>query len=149
MNYNLLIEKTLLIPINIRKKYSYCLSLLPYYYLLSKLLKRKEQGKKPFSEKFNYEKKINLLDETIQSTENELEQDNINFSFIAFSLKYIIEIAQEAEEEIKNKSFKQDFTNIKLYLMTLYVFLEQNKWYNLEVLWKITKSGKIEKNLSI
>ena len=127
MNYNLLIEKTLLIPINIRKKYSYCLSLLPYYYLLSKLLKRKEQGKKPFSEKFYYEKKINLLEETIQSTEKELEQDNINFSFIAFSLKYIIEIAQEAEEEIKNKSFKQDFTNIKLYLMTLYVFLEQNK----------------------
>ena len=77
----------------------------PLLAMLSKLTKRKNQGKKPFSQEFDFEKKISSIDVLIDK--ETISKEEILEAAI---------IAKDASSEIKMASLKEDYLYIASYL---------------------------------
>lgn len=89
-------------------KYATLVSILPFFPLSIKLMTRKNNGKKPFSKEFDFDKKIEQIREvenTVKTTLNTNERETT----LSLKLKLFIQILTEAKNEIKNTGLKNDF----------------------------------------
>lgn len=101
MNYIKLLQST-----NDNKK-RYYISLLPILNMASKLLKRKNMGKKPFSEDFEFDKVI----KDIYSIKNQILEidNNKKLNIENNKLVNISNKLKEATKQIKSQSLANDF----------------------------------------
>ena len=87
------------------------LSSLPALYLLEKLMEKRQQGKHPFKT-FNFEaefSKVKKAEETINSSLS----DDLDIEACLSAFDDLIQVTEEAEQEIQMASLKEDYHWIK------------------------------------
>lgn len=89
--------------------YASLVSLLPFFPLSMKLLERKNRGKKPFSDGFDYKNKVLQIKDTEEKLKRELDSFSGISEEMKRSLTQFTEILNQAKEEIKNQGLKNDF----------------------------------------
>ncbi|MFA6861413.1 MAG: hypothetical protein WCR56_03425 [Bacilli bacterium] len=92
-----------------RISYSILVSVLSALLMLTKLLNRKEKGKKPFSSEFDFESSMSSLKKTISVIEDSLTKREFLNPEIILGLKEASRINLAASKEIKMASLKEDF----------------------------------------
>ncbi len=89
-------------------KYAALVSILPFFPLAFKLMTRKNNGKKPFSKEFDFDKKIEQIRE-VENTVKTILNTNEKETTLILELKSFVQILTEAKNEIKNTGLKNDF----------------------------------------
>ncbi|MFA6829894.1 MAG: hypothetical protein WCR67_04255 [Bacilli bacterium] len=109
-NYDEIIDGIESISDNQRRlKYSALASSLPLISVIRKLIYRKNEGKKPFTPEFSFEKKVRLLDDANNDLQKILSAELLDCLHAVERLNDIRQISLLASQEIKNESLKGDF----------------------------------------
>ena len=82
-----------------------CLSLLA---MLIKLLRRKQRGKRLFSEAFEYERRMKMLEESYHRLEHAIDEKREDVSLVEV-LPLFSSMAFDATKEVKMESLKDDY----------------------------------------
>ena len=90
-------------------KYMALVSILPFFPLSIKLMTRKNNGKKPFSNEFNFKYKIDQIKECDSLIKKNLDEEKIEPT-LDINLKSFNEILFSAKNEMKNIGLKNDLT---------------------------------------
>lgn len=99
------------------------LAVLPPIGMLLKLMNRKQSGKKPFSDTFDFEGKIDEMMKAKALIEEELVKKEIDKEACKKALRSLNEIALSAEKEIKLASLKGDYCYLASVFEDSYIFL--------------------------
>jgi hypothetical protein len=99
------------------------LSALPDIAILKKLLNRKQNGKKKFSDAFSFDETMSSITSFESSIKKQLSQDDINYQDDTISFRKLSDIALKAKDEVKMESLKGDFE-----------YLHQSFWEDANVL---------------
>lgn len=89
-------------------KYATLVSILPFFPLAVKLMTRKNNGKKPFSEEFDFVWKVEQIRD-IENTAKVVLNSNKYEPNLSLKLKLFVEILTQAKDKIKNVGLKNDF----------------------------------------
>lgn len=89
-------------------KYATLVSIVPFFPLAVKLMTRKNNGKKPFSEGFKFDEKVKQIRD-IENTVKAVLNSNENETTLSLKLKLFVEILSQTKDEITNVGLKNDF----------------------------------------
>jgi hypothetical protein len=92
-----------------RGQLALAVSALPLLALTAKLIQRKQAGKKPFSEGFEYTRRLNLLHDDQLSLMKTLSKASWDSAGLIKPLKDTQETLQQASKEISSPSLLGDF----------------------------------------
>ena len=94
------------VPSSKQDEYAYLLSTLPAIEMLIKLVERKQNGKKKFSDEFNYDKSRERIEEAKKEICSYLDGLDVD---VKTALRDISSIARKGREEIKMESLRNDY----------------------------------------
>ena len=106
MKHEEYIGKIKKVPLKERDAYAYVLSTLPAIEMLIKLVERKQNGKKPFSDAFQYENSRKDIDEGKKEIYAFLDGEK---NEVKSALEKLSDISLKAREEIKMESLRNDY----------------------------------------
>lgn len=106
MKHEEYIGKIKKVPLKERDAYAYVLSTLPAIEMLIKLVERKQNGKKPFSDAFQYENSRKAIDEGKKEIYAFLDGEK---NEVKSALENLSNISLKAREEIKMESLRNDY----------------------------------------
>lgn len=83
--------------------------ILPILAMLYKLLNRKQNGKKPFSEGFLFSEKVNSLQNCEESLKRQRQEKRVDQEKNRKDFFFLSSVAKMAKEEVKMESLKKDY----------------------------------------
>ena len=87
---------------------AYQVACLSFLAMLIKLLRRKQRGKRPFSEAFEYERRMKVLEESYHRLEHAIDKKREDVSLVEV-LPLFSSMAFDATKEVKMESLKDDY----------------------------------------